>query len=393
MDRSTTLERDELIALFFRVFAPRPDEHSLAILVDLPDDSRPDHESWSRRREMALSWTHSLVRSSLEPTLEASLYLYRNTRANNADLPQRVWAHRHGALPREVSELSEADQIPIESVFRDHTMIVAVTEFSATAPLKMAARAHRFRAATMPGFTEAMVPALRLDYGEVSRRVLLFKSLLDGAARADLTFRVEGVEGCHTLSIDLRHRSSHASTGLIHEAGTAGNLPSGEAYIVPYEGERSGDPSRTNGELPVEIDGEVMIFEIQKNRARSVRGQGPIASAEADHLIREPAYGNIAELGLGVLSELGVRPVGELLLDEKLGLHIAFGRSEHFGGQVGPAAFSRPEEVVHLDRVYLPSVQPNVRVVRMELVDPGDRRFLLMENDRFCCDFSVPPVW
>jgi phosphoribosylaminoimidazole-succinocarboxamide synthase len=33
---------------------------------------------------------------------------------------------------------------------------------------------------------------------------------------------------------------------------------------------------------------------------------------------------------------------------EKLGLHIAFGRSDHFGGQVGAAKFSKPEEVVHV---------------------------------------------
>ena len=38
-----------------------------------------------------------------------------------------------------------------------------------------------------------------------------------------------------------------------------------------------------------------------------------------------------------------VTPIGVVLLDEKLGLHLAFGRSEHFGGQVGPA------QVGHVD--------------------------------------------
>ncbi|NCQ36008.1 hypothetical protein GW813_13240, partial [bacterium] len=41
-----------------------------------------------------------------------------------------------------------------------------------------------FRAATMPGFLPSMVPALRLDYGEINRRVSLLKKLLDTAESA-----------------------------------------------------------------------------------------------------------------------------------------------------------------------------------------------------------------
>ena len=55
------------------------------------------------------------------------------------------------------------------------------------------------------------------------------------------------------------------------------------------------------------------------------------------------------ELGLGVLAAFGVKPIGKVLLDEKLGLHIAFGRSEHFGGRVGPGNFSSPDAVIHID--------------------------------------------
>ena len=43
------------------------------------------------------------------------------------------------------------------------TVTLSATELSATAPLKVATRASGFRAATMPGFSPAMVPALRLD--------------------------------------------------------------------------------------------------------------------------------------------------------------------------------------------------------------------------------------
>ena len=60
----------------------------------------------------------------------------------------------------------------------------------------------------------------------------------------------------HELILDLRYRSAHASGGLFPQNGVAGNLPSGETYIVPYEGERTGEPSLSGGELPVQIGDE-----------------------------------------------------------------------------------------------------------------------------------------
>jgi len=104
------------------------------------------------------------------------------------------------------------------------------------------------------------------------------------------------------------------------------------------------------------------------------------SQTEREALQAEPAYGNIAELGLGVLGDLGIEPTGVVLLDEKLGLHIAFGRSEHFGGQVGPEDFSRPEKVVHIDRVYLPQLQPDVRVVEVVLRMPAGPLTLMRDG-------------
>jgi leucyl aminopeptidase (aminopeptidase T) len=212
----------------------------------------------------------------------------------------------------------------------------------------------------MPGFAASMIPALRIDYGEVARRVEILQSRLSAADHADISFAVDGRSG-YDMHFDLRWRAAHASSGRFPDAGTAGNLPSGEAYIVPYEGEK-GEGSRTAGVLPVEIDGEVVLFDVRANRAVAVRGDGAAARAERAHLAAEPAYGNMAELGFGVLADFGLEPIGEILLDEKLGLHIAFGRSEHFGGAVGPKDFSAPAAVIHLDRIYIPQAQPRIAV-------------------------------
>jgi len=58
------------------------------------------------------------------------------------------------------------------------------------------------------------------------------------------------------------------------------------------------------------------------------------------------------------------------LQDEKLGFHIAFGRSEHFGGIIGPDDFSSPEEVIHLDRIYISTTQPRITVQSIILKYP-----------------------
>jgi len=379
---SEKLSREELAALVGRVFQPGPGDRALAILVDLPDEKVPDSPLWRERREMAADWCECLASLHGRLGLEVHLCLYRNARANNADLPEKAWLHSGGPLPAGTADLDPAAAVPFSDVLRRHSLLIAPTEFSATAPLKIQAKIHRFRAATMPGFSAAMISALRLDYTEINRRVNILKGLLDRAERAELDFSVkEGAE--HQLVLDLRHRTGHASGGLLHEPGVAGNLPSGEAYIVPYEGEVAGQASASAGEMPVQFGNDVVVYRIEQNRARGVAGSGEAVRREARLLDKEPAYGNIAELGLGVLDDFGVQPCGSILLDEKLGLHVAFGRSDHFGGQVGPKQFSKPEAVVHIDRVYVPSLQPRIRVRRVDLVIPENRVTPLMRDGRF----------
>jgi hypothetical protein len=385
---ASTLTADELTALVQRVFQPREVDRALALLVDLPDDAVPDRPAWSERREMATDWARGLYSARAVHRMDVALYWYRNVRSNNADLPPSAWRHLEGSPPASAEHMIETSAAPLEEILAAHEIIMAPTEFSATAPLKVLAPRLGFRAVTMPGFGAAMVPALRLDYTEIDRRVRFLKALLDRAILAELVFDVDGSPAA-SLILDLRHRTAHASGGLMPEPGTAGNLPSGEAYIVPYEGEGPGDPSCSAGLLPVQLGDEVVVYEIEANRAVRVVSEGPESRCEAERLSREPAYGNIAELGLGVLGDLGIEPVGEVLLDEKLGLHIAFGRSDHFGGQVGPGQFSRPEAVVHQDRVYVPALQPRVAPARVDLHREDGRKLALMRDGRFVIDFAA----
>lgn len=394
VDEENELTAAELVELVGRVFAPGPGDRAMALLVDLPDEELPDRTAWRVRREMAGRW-RDLLAGSAGLGLDVRLFAYPNVGSNNADLPAALWEVSIGAaVPADASALDAGDSVPTERVFAEHSILMAPTELSATAPLKVAARRHGFRAATLPGFSPAMLPALRLDFEEVDRRVRRIAALLDAAEGAEIVFRVPEAPGGpaeHRLHLDLRFRTAHASSGLLREPGTAGNLPSGEAYIVPYEGERPGlpstEPSRSAGVMPVELPGgagsEVVLHRIEGNRAVEIVSDGPASDREAERLRREPARGNLAELGLGVLAEMGIEPIGSTLLDEKLGLHIAFGRSDHFGGTVGPADFHDPGEVIHLDHIYLPSLQPKIEVPKVDLIHADGTRHPLMRDGKY----------
>jgi len=357
---SQSLTSEELIELTGRVFRPRPEDRALALLVDLPDSQVADDPGWADRRELIHQWKHMLDSGREKLGLEeVRLVLYRNVRRNNADLPVEAWVHAGGDLPGDADEV-EGPSTSFDELFSSHTLVIAASEFSATAPLKLQARKYGFRAASMPGFTRSMIPALRLDYEEVDRRCRDLKAKLDDAHTAILRFEAGGAE--QVLSLDLRHRQATASGGLLREPGTAGNLPSGETYIVPYEGELPGDPSRSEGTLPIQLEGELMVYRIAGNRIVGVLGDGPKAEEERREVAVEPAYANVAELGLGLL-----------------GLHVAFGRSDHFGGQVGAADFTSPDRVVHIDRVYIPEVQPAIHVRAVDL--EGDRGSVPLMRD------------
>ena len=371
----------ELVDLVRRVFALRAKDRAMAVAIDLPDAGLPDQPVWSERRAMAAGWVAGLREGLADLGLEkVDLVAYRNVRRNNADLPGRAWVLGAGPAPDSADDV-DADEVDMESVLTGYDILIAPTQLSATAPLKLHARRLGFRAATMPGFEVSMVPALRLDWREIDARCHELKARLDRATGADLVLEAAGVT--HRLHLDLRHRTATASGGLLTQPGTAGNLPSGETYIVPYEGEREGDPSLTEGSLPIELDGELLTYRIRGNRVHAVEGDGPVAAAERAEIDSEQAYCNVAELGLGLLRGYGIAPVGSLLLDEKLGLHIAFGRSDHFGGTVGAADFSAPEKVVHIDRVYIPEVQPRVAVRSVDLVGEDGAADPLMRDGAY----------
>lgn len=370
---------DRLSALLHSVFAPRATERWLTLLVDLPDERAPDTAAWADRRAMAAEWFRLLHESRARlPFSAVAFATYPHVGSNNNDLPPAAVV---AFTPEELAAPAGGRELPMATLLASSGVVLAPTEYSATAPLKLLAREHGFRGATLPGFAREMIPVLALDYERVNARVLEFKGRMDRADGVALALEAEGRR--YDCFFDLRGQAGHASGGLMREPGTVANLPSGEAYVVPYEGERDGDPSRTAGELPVQLGGETVVYRVEHNRAVAVLSAGPVSDDERRRLREEPAYGNMAEVGIGVLGEWGVQAVGSTLLDEKLGLHVAFGRSDHFGGATGPAAFRDRDRVVHIDRVYVPSLQPAVTVREVAFTYPDGTRETILRDGRF----------
>lgn len=371
-----------LVRLVSSVFPRLPKDKILAVLVDLPNDANEERQEWQQRRAFAVQLRDMLDAERKALELEAVWLIgYKNVGSNNGDLPDHFY-RIDKKLPAFSGDLGQHGQkLSAQEFYETVQIIMAPTQYSTTAPLKLTARTYGFRAATMPGFSPGMLPALQIDYKEVARRLQILKQKLDAAEAAEIFFQVR--ENDHYFfKIDLRFRTAHLSAGRFPDPGMVGNLPSGETYIVPYEGETDA-VSQTQGDLPVQFGNDVLLYHVLQNRAREVYGEGEAARLENARLVNEPAYGNIAELGFGVLADFGVEPVGEILLDEKLGLHIAFGRSDHFGGFVGAGQFSSPQALVHIDRIYIPQTQPDVVVASVKFLYKDGKEEEIMRDGQY----------
>ena len=332
MSKAFNLEK-----LLVDVFAPQPGERVL-VMTDLPHGEQSDSEAWANRRHMAAEWYSAFqaLGSKLGFAVHP-LLTYRATGAHGASLPEEAEA--------------DGEEVRLVDILSDSNIVIALTEYSATGPLIgfMKTRSG-LRAASMPGIMKSMEgTALSADYTEVARKSHVLADALGRAKGAKVKFSTG-----HEVYFDLRHRNPEADDGQLHvdkKGVRLINLPSGEACIAPYEGELEGQPSKTEGMIPADYDGELVLYRVRENRIVEITGDGPVADEMRDYFAVDEARRNIAELGLGCNDKAVIS--GSVLEDEKvLGMHWAYGLSQHIGGVTGPAQFSDPKHVVHQDIVY-----------------------------------------
>ncbi|QIA27632.1 aminopeptidase [Thermaerobacter sp. PB12/4term] len=211
------------------------------------------------------------------------------------------------------------------------------------------------RVATMPGITEDMLyrGAITADYEVVRRRTEQVARILDGGRAVRL---ISGEK--YELFLDITGRRAIASTGVYRDPGSAGNLPSGEAYLAPVEGSANGDLFVDGSVAGLGLLQDPLLLHIENGRL--VSAEGPDAERLLKLLDQSPQGRMVAELGIGTND--AARLTGTVLEDEKIygTVHIAFGSNASFGGSI--------EAGLHIDAVVL---RPQLYVDGVLLVGDG----------------------
>jgi hypothetical protein len=352
----------DLKKLLASVFDPQAGE-VVVVACDLPASEAQDTVLWRDRRAMAQEWRDAFANLGKSRGFDTRpLFTFPATGSNGAELP--------------AVGVMGGKRLATNEVLLGSTIAAFLTEYSATAPLDgFCKRKEDFRAASMPGLERRMEStSLNADYREVALRCRILEEILKDAEALEVRFSTG--DRCE---FDLRFRKSEVDDGFLPRFKPGDrviNLPSGETFIVPYEGERTGIPSKTRGILPVSAGTEIVRLEVGGNRIMEVKGDGTEAKRMREFFSSDAARTNIAEVAFGCNEQAVV--TGNVLEDEKAGFHWAYGRSDHLGGTLGVKAFARPENVVHQDIVYAKG-NP-IQVAEAAVQGPGGRKVVIRDG-------------
>ncbi|MBF0105469.1 MAG: hypothetical protein HQM16_09100 [Deltaproteobacteria bacterium] len=318
--------------LFTDVFAPQKGE-VVTVMCDEPHHEIKDNAAWQDRRIMAQEWHSTIKNFSGKYGITVNpLVVYPATGSKNRDLPEYVTI--------------EGKNTRSEDLIAQSTIVISMPEFSATAPLlNFTQKYKKLRVASMPCVQRSMeATGLSADYSLVAKKCALLAPLFKKACGIEVTFSTG-----HKCFFDITPDNLvFEDSGNLHpdkKTMRLANLPSGEVCKVPNEA----PDSKTQGEIPAQLEGEDMVFVVQHNHIIDVKGDGPTA-LKMKQAFAEKALSNIAEVAIGCNDKAKV--IGVILEDEKAGFHWAYGRSDHIGGTIGVKDFSAPDKVCHTDIIY-----------------------------------------
>jgi leucyl aminopeptidase (aminopeptidase T) len=199
---------------------------------------------------------------------------------------------------------------------------------------RRAASAAGVRVATLPGVTEAiMVRCMNADYTQIAERTVRLCALMEQTN----VVRVQAPAGTD-ITMPIEGRKAYASSGLFHNPGESGNLPTGEAFLAPLEGRSNGVVVVDGSMAGIGVVSQPIRIVVKDGYAEEITG-GP----EAGRLVSllEP-HGRdartVAEFGIGTNDRATL--TGVILEDEKVmgTIHIAFGDNKSMGGTVRVAS-------------------------------------------------------
>jgi aminopeptidase len=248
--------------------------------------------------------------------------------------------------PREIAELMKMMDVVLCPTSKSLTHTDA----------RRAASATGARIATLPGVTEEiMVRCMNADYNAIADRTFRLCRALEQTNIVRVT-----APGGTDVTLPIKGRTAHASSGLFREKGLWGNLPTGEAYLAPLEEAAQGIVVVDGSMAQVGLVLEPIRIVVRDGYATDITG-----GAEARRLreLLEPhgkdAY-TVAEFGIGTNDKAIL--TGMIIEDEKVmgTIHIALGNNMSMGGTV--------DVPVHLDGIVK---SPTVELDGVTIMDRG----------------------
>ncbi|MCL6431448.1 MAG: aminopeptidase [Anaerolineae bacterium] len=223
------------------------------------------------------------------------------------------------------------------AAMREAEVVIALTTYSLShTNARQEATQRGARVASMPTFEAPMFEAggpMAVDYQEVARDCRRMAGLLTQAQEA-----VVRTPAGTDLRFSLAGRPGQSDDGLYTAPGLWGNLPAGEAFIVPVEGTAEGRLVVPPGWYPGLTEELVLTF--REGLVTEVRGGGRVGeelrgllSLGSDEPVLR-ARRNLAELGIGC-NPNARRPDNVLEAEKIQGtVHLAIGDNIHMGGLV-----------------------------------------------------------
>ncbi|MCX6771723.1 MAG: hypothetical protein NTX79_06730 [Candidatus Micrarchaeota archaeon] len=361
---------EQIARLIQNMLSPRRGERML-FLTDYGSKPSASHHS----RDSLLSRWHAAASLLAEHTGFRVLPIakYAESPSPNAGLPRTAVTPDGGRVDDLPALIASAD------------IVIAMTENSASAPLKNIARkAAHLRVVSMPGVTTDMEPAMAADYSRIAGRGSRFLAVVQAAIGFDVAFDGAGVPRGTKLYLDARASNWQLDAGMCRMAGDFINFPSGEVFTPLYEaatpeGRSLYGDSQTKGIWPVYSykDRKVAFLHVEKNRIVRVQGDSAEATRIIEDIARDERNANIAELGLGINDAARCAPGVPVLEAEKAGPHIAYGRSDHFGS---PSSYAgKVEASIHRDIVYTRSTPITASVYA---IYPNGTKLLIAERGK-----------
>ena len=352
----------DLQKLLVTCFGSSNEPLKLCILIDLPDleliksKSFVSDEKFAVQKHAVDKFLTPLRNTKLEDFSVSSVdfFAYKTTYGSNLD-PEDGAVDETGA-PVTLSR----------NVYPNYDIILAITDYSLTAPLTAQAKIHGFRGATLHGLNDIILNSgLSVDYNFVSKQAEVFRQVITFTDHFDINFKA--LDRSFKLTLRCDKQDAQKSHGLC-PAGKpdVANLPAGEVYFVPNGAEGSFPFRYSDGTIAEMIveDGAII-------KSNLISGNQEIVDARNTQLKEDPATGILGELGFGTQ----LLPVsGKDIQDEKIfgTCHVATGRSDHLGGNLTPELFNSKMNASHDDILYAPHKTPEINVSSVVMHKNGE---------------------